>query len=248
MTASLFNADDERKPFLDHLEDLRWTIIKSAAALGLAAAAAFMFSDTLLSVAIYPLARVTGDASPYLRTLEVTGGFSIAMRLALYSGAAVVSPLLLYIVCRFVFPGLTHDEKKLLGPALFFGACLFACGAALAYFFVIPAGLRFFLSFNEHIGIRSEWTIQNYASFVFHMILAFGISFELPVVVVFLSKLGIITHALLRRHRSHAIVAILIFAAVITPTTDPFNMALLALPMCFLYELCVWIARFIEKR
>lgn len=236
------------KPFLDHLEDLRWMLIKMIAALAAAMFLSFVFARQLLAVIVWPLARVTDDPSPFLRTLEVTGGFTLAMKLSLYAGIVIACPFLLYFLAQFILPALTRQERGLLTPAFTAGTLLFLGGASLAYFAVIPAGLRFFIEYNKYLGIRSEWTIDNYVSFVSHMTLAFGVCFELPLVVLILAKLGIVTHAFLRQKRPYVIVLIFIVAALITPTTDMVNQCLLAIPMCLLYEACIWIAWWMERR
>ena len=236
------------KPFLDHLEDLRWMLIKMIVALGLAMAFSFSFARELLAVIIWPLRRVTGNPDEFLYTLEVTGGFTLAMKLALYAGIVLACPFLLHFLAVFVLPALTPKEKSLLTPALTAGVGLFLSGVALGYFVVIPAGLRFFIEYNKYLGISTRWTVDNYVSFVSHMCLAFGICFELPLVVLVLAKLGIVTGEFLRQKRPYVIVIIFIVAAVITPTTDPFNQSLLAVPMCMLYEACIWIAKWMERR
>jgi sec-independent protein translocase protein TatC len=236
------------KPFLDHLEDLRWMIIKMIAMLSAAMLLSFFFARQLLAVVIWPLQRVTGDPSAFLYTLEVTGGFTLAMKLALYAGIVLACPFLLYFLAEFILPALTPKEKSLLTPAFTSGTVLFLAGVCLGYFIVIPAGLRFFLDYNKYLGISTRWTVDNYVSFVSHMCLAFGICFELPLVVLVLAKLGIVTYEFLRQKRPYVIVIIFIVAAVITPTTDPFNQSLLAVPMVVLYEACIWIARWMERR
>lgn len=236
------------QPLLEHLEELRWTLVKSLAAVAVAMLGSFIFAPNLLRLIIWPLQRVTGDASVYLRTLEVAGGFTLAMRLALYAGLVLACPLVLFFIGQFVLPALTRQERNLLWPTFTAGAVMFLLGCAMAYFIVIPAGLRFFLHFNERLGIRSEWTIDNYVAFVSHMLLAFGLCFELPLVILVLAKLGIVTHEFLRQKRPQVLVAILVVSAFVTPTTDPFNMALLAAPMYVLYEACVWIAWLWERR
>ena len=236
------------KPFLEHLEDLRWMLIKMIVALAVAMVLSFFFAKDLLIALVWPLKRVTNNPEPFLRTLEVTGGFSLAMKLAFYAGIVLACPFLLYFLADFILPALTPREKKLLTPAFTAGTLLFLSGVALAYFVVIPAGLHFFIEYNKYLSIRSEWTIDNYVSFVSHMTLAFGICFELPLVVLVLARLGIVTHEFLRQKRSYVIVLIFIIAAVITPTTDMVNQSLLAVPMCLLYEACIWIAWWMERK
>jgi sec-independent protein translocase protein TatC len=236
------------KPFLDHLEDLRWMIIKMIVTLAITMFLSFFFARELLGVIIWPLKRVAGDPSQFLYSLEVTGGFTLAMLLALYAGVVLACPFLLWFLAEFVLPALTPKEKKMMWPVFASGVGLFLAGVTLAYCAVIPAGLRFFLEYNKYLGIRSQWTIENYVSFVSHMCLAFGICFELPLVVLALAKLGIVSAKFLREKRPYVIVLIFIIAAVITPTTDMVNQSLLAIPMCLLYEACIWIAWWMERR
>ena len=236
------------KPFLEHLEDLRWTIIKMTVTLAVTMTGSFFFATHLLAVIIWPLKRVTGDPSQFLYSLEVTGGFTLAMMLALYAGLVLACPFLLYFLAQFLLPALTPKERGMMWPVFAFGVGLFLGGVALAYFAVIPAGLKFFLDYNKYLGIRSQWVIENYVSFVSHMCLAFGICFELPLVVLALAKLGIVSAKFLREKRPYVIVLIFIIAAVITPTTDMVNQCLLAVPMCVLYEACIWIAWGMERR
>ncbi len=242
--------DDEQavKPFLEHLEDLRFMLIKMVSTLLVGMILSFAFARQLLTAIIWPLQRVTGDAKPFLRTLEVTGGFALAMKLALYAGLVLVMPFLLYYLAEFILPALTKREKQLLFPSFAAGALLFLAGAALSYFFVIPAGLKFFIDYNNYLGISSEWTIDNYVAFVSHMLLAFGVCFELPMVVLLLAKLGIVSATFLRTKRPYVVVLIMIVAAFITPTTDPFNMAMLAVPMALLFEVCIWITWWMERK
>jgi sec-independent protein translocase protein TatC len=236
------------KPFLEHLEDLRWMLIKMFAALGIAMFLSFFYARELLGVVMWPLQRVTERPEEFLYTLEVTGGFTLAMKLSLYAGIVPACPFLLYFLAQFILPALTPREKSLMRPVFTAGVGLFGAGVALGYFVVIPAGLRFFLNYNNYLGISSRWTVDNYVSFVSHMCLAFGICFELPLVVLALAKLGVVTAEFLRQKRPYVIVIIFIVAAVITPTTDPLNQSLLAVPMCVLYEACIWIARWMERK
>jgi sec-independent protein translocase protein TatC len=223
-------------------------IIKMLAALVLAMLLCFSFSRQLLAVITFPLERIGQDPQEFLYTLQVTGGFNLSLKLALYAGVILACPFLLYFLAKFILPALRPRERRLLAPVMAGGVGLFLAGVALAYFVVIPAGLRFFLEYNKHLGIGSQWTIENYVSFVSHMLLAFGLCFELPMVVLVLAKLGIVSSRFLRDKRRFVIVLIFIVAAVVTPTTDPLNQAVLAVPMYVLYEACIWIAYFMERR
>ena len=150
---------------------------------------------------------------------------------------------------EFVLPGLTSREKKLLWPALTVGFGLFLTGMLFAFFWVVPRTLAFFHDFSGGIeGTKDLWTFADYTSFVTVFSLVFGASFELPVVVLVLVKLGLLSTEFMRRTRSWAIVIIVVVAAVITPTGDPGTLAALAVPMIVMYEACIWIALWMEKK
>jgi sec-independent protein translocase protein TatC len=175
--------------------------------------------------------------------------FFTAMKLALYAGLIVAFPLIFYFLLEFVMPGLTDREKKLLWPALAIGFGLFLAGVFLAFFFVVPNTLQFFHVFGNDIdGTRDQWTVADYVTFVTTFSLIFGASFELPVVVLVLVKLGLLTSEFMRRTRAWAIVIIVVVAAIITPTGDPGTLASLALPMIVMYEACIWIAVWLERK
>lgn len=175
--------------------------------------------------------------------------FFTAMKLALYAGFLVAFPLVFYFLLEFVLPGLTAREKKLLWPALAVGFGLFLTGMLFAFFWVVPRTLAFFHDFSGGIeGTKDLWTFADYTSFVTVFSLVFGASFELPVVVLVLVKLGLLSTEFMRRTRSWAIVIIVVVAAVITPTGDPGTLAALAVPMVVMYEACIWIALWMEKK
>jgi sec-independent protein translocase protein TatC len=245
-----FGEEDagETKSFLEHLEDLRLMLVKMVVALLVAMGGSFFFVRELMALVIWPLQRVTGNAKPYLRTLEVTGGFMLAMQMAFWAGIVLSAPLLLYFVGQFVLPALRSKERRMLWPGFAGGAVLFLGGAALAYFAALPAGLKFFIEYNNYLGISSEWTIDNYISFVGMMMLAFGVSFELPLLILILAKLGLVSYRFLADKRPYAIITIFVIAAIITPTTDPINQTMLAGPMCILYEACIWITWLMERK
>lgn len=175
--------------------------------------------------------------------------FFTAMKLALYAGLLMSFPLLFYFLLEFVLPGLTPKEKKLLWPALAIGFGLFLTGMLFAFFWVVPRTLAFFHNFSGEIeGTKDLWTFADYTSFVTVFSLVFGASFELPVVVLILVKLGLMTTEFMRRTRSWAIIIIVVVAAVITPTGDPGTLAALAVPMIVMYEACIWIAVWMERK
>ncbi|MBP7951285.1 MAG: twin-arginine translocase subunit TatC [Verrucomicrobiales bacterium] len=175
--------------------------------------------------------------------------FFTAVKLSLYAGLIVSFPLVFFFLMEFILPGLTQKEKRLLWPALTIGFGLFLLGVAFAFYFVVPRTLQFFHEFSGGIeGTRDLWTFADYTSFVTMFTLVFGLSFELPVVVLALVKLGLLSSDFMRRTRTWAIVIITVIAAVITPTGDPGTLAALAVPMILMYEACIWIARGMERK
>lgn len=163
--------------------------------------------------------------------------------------AVIVSfPLLLMYLLQFILPGLKDTEKKVLFPALAVGFGLFLTGVTFSYFMVLPRALDFFFVWNFDHGFESTWMLGDYITFATRFILIFGISFELPVVVMALVKLDFLSYKLMKNTRKHAIIAIAIFSAVITPTQDVLTLLLLAGPLYILYEICIWLAYFIEKK
>jgi sec-independent protein translocase protein TatC len=183
-----------------------------------------------------------------MQALSPTETFKLSIKLSLYAGIVVSFPLLFYFIAQFVFPGLTDREKKLLWPSLTIGFGLFLTGVVFAYFFVTVEALKFFHGFSKDMGVEDQWKIGEYVSFTTQMILIFGVSFELPVVVMALVKLDLLTHEFMRQTRSYAIVIILVVAAIITPTPDAVVLSALAGPMIILYEICIWLSWFMKRK
>ncbi|MCB1096945.1 MAG: twin-arginine translocase subunit TatC [Verrucomicrobiae bacterium] len=183
-----------------------------------------------------------------MQALSPTETFRLSIKLSLYAGIVVSFPLLFYFIAQFVFPGLTDREKKLLWPSLTIGFGLFLIGVVFAYYFVTVEALKFFHGFSKDMGVEDQWKIGEYVSFTTTMILIFGVSFELPVVVMALVKLDLLTHEFMRQTRSYAIVIILVVAAIITPTPDAVVLSALAGPMIILYEICIWLSWFIKRK
>ncbi len=189
-----------------------------------------------------------GSSSSMLSSLKPTETFMLSMKLALYAGIVLAFPLLLMFVLQFVLPGLHQNERKLLWPAMAVGFGLFIGGVMFAYFLVLPKALLFFYEWSGNLGVSNEWRIGEYITFATQFTLLFGLSFELPVVVMVFVKLGLLTYETMSRTRTYAILAIYVAAAVITPTPDIMTLNLMALPMLLLYEICIWLAYFHGKK
>jgi len=238
----------EAKPFLDHLEDLRRMILQCAGALVVTTVLCFLFTQQLIDLLIDPLRATGADPHEILWTMGVIDPFLIQMQTGLFGGFALALPAILYFLAGFVLPALHAEEKRYLLPTFIAGAVLFLAGVLFCYFGLLPLALHFFLDYNDYLGLRAQWPFYNYLGFVLQMLIAFGISFELPLVMIVLNVLGIISHEWLTHYRRHAIVVILIFAACITPGGDLLSLFLLSVPMYALYEITLWIIYIREKR
>src|SRR3954466_14042818 len=238
---------ESSKPFLEHLEDLRWTIVKMALTLAVAMIGCFAFRGTLVRVLQAPLNAVDPQVST-LRALGITDSITVSFHIAFYAGIVISFPLLLFFLAEFVLPALTSIERKFLLPAILGSFGLFLIGVLLGYVWLLPKTILFFFRDTQSLGWAPTWTVQEYYSFVTKFVLGFGLAFELPVVVLALVYFGLITYRFMARTRPYAIVLIFILAAIIAPTPDLLTLVAMALPMALLYESCIWIAWIIERR
>jgi len=235
------------KPFLEHLEDLRWTIVKMAIALVLSMVICLAFRSQLVHIMQWPLHGVDPKVGA-LRALGITDSITISFRLAFYAGIVLSFPILLYFLAEFVLPALTAMEKRYILPAILVSFALFLTGVLACYFWLLPRTIVFFFNDTVSLGWEAAWTVQEYYSFVTRFTLGFGLAFELPIVVLALVRFGLVTYEFMARTRPYAIVLIVILATIITPTPDPLTMIAMALPMVLLYESCIWIAWFVRRK
>ncbi len=178
------------KPFLEHLEDLRWTIVKMAITLAAAMIVCFTFRSTLVRILQAPL-RDVGSQIGTLKALGITDSIVISFHLAFYAGIVISFPLLLYFIAEFVLPALTAVEKRFLFPAIIVSFALFLLGVSVCYFWLLPKTILFFFRDTESLGWAPTWTVQQYYSFVTRFTIGFGLAFELPVVVLALGSIWI---------------------------------------------------------
>jgi sec-independent protein translocase protein TatC len=221
-------------PFLEHLEELRWRIIKSILAVIVMAVIAFIYAEEIYRFITVPL----GDVK--LHYTDITGSFGAYMRIAIYAGIVGALPIILYQIWKFIAPGLYAKEKKVILLLVFISTLLFLTGASFCFYLVLPFAIKFLVGYGagEMIPII---TITSYISFTGMMLLAFGLSFELPIVGYFFGRIGLLSAKTLRRVRPYAIIIILIAAGVLTPTPDIFSQLLLAVPLYILYEITILI-------
>lgn len=250
---NLSGNTDEEKPFLEHLEDLRAMIVRIVMTLLISTICTFVFYQELFRAIQLPLifaglAKDEKGASELLQNIDVAGPFMMAINVSLIAAVIIAFPLLLVFLLQFILPGLKPKEKKLLFPAIGIGTGLFLTGACFAYWVVLPKALAFFDEFAKSVGSRQDWTLSNYVTFSTRFILVFGISFELPVIVMALVKLDFLNFKIMKSTWRHALVGITLFAAIITPTPDVLTLMLMSGPLYVLYAICVWLAYFLEKK
>jgi sec-independent protein translocase protein TatC len=230
--------------FLDHLDELRSRVIKSLIALVIGTIIAFIFYEEILAILTYPYDVAVPDRDlAYFRPSEA---FSLAMRLSLFGGVILASPVILYQAWRFVAPALTRREKRWAIPVTTVFVSLFLAGMVVGYW-TLPRALEFLLGFGED-SLEPVIGAEFYLSFAMRFLLAFGISFEFPVFIFAAAAFGAVTSEQLRGSRRWAVLAIVIFAAVITPSGDPLTLMMLAVPMYILFEVAILAVRFILKK
>ena len=238
------NIQEVEMPFLDHLEELRWRIIKSLVAVFVFTIIAFFFSDQILKFLLISTKHLKHQFQ--LQVLKVQTVFIIKLELAIITGVIFALPVIFYQLWAFVAPGLLENERKYVIPVIVFATISFIVGAAFAFFVIIPFALDFFLGLVPE-NVKNNIALDFYFGFVARLVLVFGIVFELPVVSLLLTKLGILTPKILRKYRRYAIVVIFILAAILTPP-DPTTQLLLAIPLVLLYEVTIWISYFFYKK
>ena len=239
---------DSLKPFLDHLEDLRKTVILGFIFLACRVGIAAPFAPGILAILTRPLEKAGLQPLAILQSWQVLGAFNVALQTAFWSGLLLSLPFLFALLVRFVYPGLTQRERAMSTAALFMGTGLFAGGVALGYFIVLPVGLRLMSALHAWMGITPNWFVTSYVTFSLQVMLAFGIAFELPVVVMILGYTGIIRAHALRKYRRHSIVGILAGAMILTPGGDVFSQMAMAVPMIVLYEVCIIVTAVFERK
>jgi sec-independent protein translocase protein TatC len=219
---------------LDHIRELRGRLLKAAVALAVASVLTSVFAGDIIKFLMQPYGNK-------LQTLGPTENVITYFRVALLSGAAVAMPVIVYQLLAFVLPGLTRNERRWLYISIPFTSLLFLVGIAFAWYIMVPAAIDFLANFRPDI-FNNEWTAQEYISFVVSIAFWIGLSFQTPLVVFILAKIGLVTAGFLARNWRFAIVVVSVVSAIITPTVDPFNMALLMLPLLGLYVLSIILA------
>ncbi len=240
-------------PLIEHLIELRARLIKSLVGFVIAFIVSFYFANPIFNFLLTPYKWAMGDAT-HLKLIYTAPQefFFTQLKIGMFGGLFLAFPLIAIQIYKFVAPGLYRHEREAFRPYLIATPILFVLGAALVFFFILPVALRFFASFQQ-VGEQGKAAIEllpkvsEYLSLVMTLILAFGIAFQLPIVLTLLGKIGIITSDQLKSARKYAIVGVVTIAAIFTPP-DPFSQLGLAIPMIGLYELSIWLVSMAEKK
>jgi sec-independent protein translocase protein TatC len=233
--------------FTEHLEELRWCLIKSLIAVILAFGFCFYFSDHIVAFMIAPLKRTLQPGESLIGT-GVAEAFFFEMKVALVGGVFMASPIIFYQIWRFLAPGLEAKEKRLVVPFVLCTSFFFVGGAYFCYRGVLPIAFAYFVDQYRSLGVSPEIRIGEYFTFFTRMILAFGITFELPLFTFFLVRLGLWDYRAMWRGFRYAIIVILVVAAILTPGPDIASQVLLAVPLTLLYILSIGVAYLWRKR
>lgn len=254
-------SESEKQSFWDHLDILRASLVKIAAVTAVFAVVAFFFKEALFSVILAPKDAdfityrwlyffsgwVTDEqAQDFYVKLINTGlaqQFMIHMKVAMCTGVLCASPYILYQLFRFVSPALYANERKYVVRVVGYGYIMFMVGVLISYFLIFPLTFRFLGTYQVSDQVENMISLQSYISTLLMMSLAMGIVFEIPILSWLFAKLGFISADFMRRYRRHAVVIILVVAAIITPISDVFTLLLVSLPMWLLYEVSIWIVK-----
>lgn len=253
--------DSENLSFWDHLEVLRHCIFRILAVILIAGVVAFCFKDMLFRVVFAPkdpsfityrlFARLVGSLQPFdvaLVNIHLAQQFIVHMKMAFWMGFLVVSPYVIYVLFGFISPALYQSERRHAVKAVLGGYLMFMLGVLLNYYLIFPLTFRFLGTYQVSEEVGNMISLESYVSTLLMLCMTMGIIFELPVLCWLLARLGIMKAAFMKKYRRHALVVIVVLAAVITPTADAFTLSLVALPIYLLFELSVLIVKHTERQ
>jgi sec-independent protein translocase protein TatC len=237
---------EDKLPLTAHLEELKKRLVRSLIAIGIGFVVCYYFKDPLFKIITKPLLEVMPKGS-YMIFTSLPEAFFTYIKVAFFASLFLTAPFTLYQIWKFISPGLYPREKKYVVPFVLTSSLLFIGGILFAYFLALPPAFGFFVEFSTDT-LRPMFTMREYLSFALKLLLAFGVSFQLPVFIFFMTKLGIVNSRILAKQRRYAILIIFIAAAILTPSPDAFTQIIMAIPLMILYEISVFIAKFVEKK
>lgn len=234
-------------PLTAHLEELRWRVVRALIAVMIAFVGCYFFSERVFELLTEPLLGL-GDKHVQLIGTGVTEAFFTRLKVSFIAAIFVASPVIFFQAWGFIEPGLIDSERRLAIPFVIAATFFFVSGAAFCYVFVFPVGYAFFLEEYANIGVAPQIRISEYLSFASRMLLAFGITFEMPVVTFFLARVGMVDHTMLIGWFRYAIVVVFVVAAVLTPGPDIASQMLMAAPLLVLYVVSIGVAFVFRRR
>lgn len=239
-------VENEKMPFMSHLEELRTRLIVSVVAVGAGFAVSYALKERVFGLLMRPLAGVMGPDQKMIYTALPEAFFSY-LKVALLSGVILAAPVILHQMWLFIAPGLYRHERKLALPMVLLSTCFFAGGVAFAYFIVFPFAFKYLLGFETDL-VRALPSMREYLGLAATLLIAFGFIFQLPLVITVLAKIGVLTPRFLKKNRKYAVLLFFVVAAVVTPTPDVVNQCLMAGPMIVLYEISIVGAKVFGKK
>ncbi len=240
-------STDEKSPFTEHLGELRDRLVRSFIAVGIGFVAAYFFKEKLFEILVAPLVIAMGEnANTKMIFTGLPEAFFTYLKVSLLTGIIAATPVLFYEFWMFVSPGLYRTEKKYFLPIVFLSVFFFIIGSSFGYFVVFPYGFKFFLGFATDT-IHAMPSMKEYLSFASKMLLAFGFVFELPLVLTFMARMGLVTVPFLKKNRKYALLLFFVGAALITPP-DVVTQVMMAMPLMILYEISIIGARIFGRK
>ena len=253
MSSEQENLDESKQPLLQHLVELRGRLVKSLILIAALFVVSYIFADTIYNFLVQPYAdAVEGEEGRRLIFTALHETFFTYLKVALFTSLFISLPFILIQIWIFVAPGLYRNEKTVVYPYLLATPILFLIGGSLVYYFIMPLAIKFFLSFesiggNGALPIQLEAKVNEYLSLVMRLIFAFGLCFQLPVVLTLLARVGLVGSEGLRKNRKFVIIGVFTMAAILTPP-DPISQIGLGIPVLILYEISIYAVGFIEKK
>ena len=254
--------DQGNMPFLNHLEELRWRLVRAAVAILIVGTVIWFYQETIINVVFLSMAKkefitfrimcqffgvCITEIPIKFQSMTVSGQFSYALMMSFLGGIVVTFPYLFYQIWAFVKPGLKFKEKNLARGIVFYVSLLFFLGILFGYYIVAPLSIQFFGSYQMSSKIENIFTVNSYMSTILSTVFYCGLFFLLPVVTYLLTKIGLFDSAFLKKYRKHAIVIILILAAIITPP-DVISQVIVSIPILILYEIGIVVSKRVEKQ
>lgn len=263
-------SDEKEMTFLDHLEELRWHVIRALLAVVIFTVVAFLNIEWIFSNIVFAPAQINFPTFDYMckmgqlvgmsdslcitelpfivQSRNMTGQFMMSITASFVIGLIVAFPYVIWELWRFIRPGLETKEKKFSRGAVWAVSFLFLLGIMFGYFLLCPITIWFLSTYSISPLIRNEFDITSYVSTTSSLVLGCGILFQFPVIIYFLSKVGIVTPELMRKYRRHSIVGIIVLGAVITPSADPFSLTVISLPLYLLFEIGILTSAIVVRR